>query len=814
MKQKKASEDKKKLHKISVREIVDFILRSGDISTVSLSDKRMVDGTRAHQRFQREQDETYDAEVPIHFSFEREDISFMVTGRIDGVIPSYEGSLIPLVDEIKSVSGDFSYVNGENQMHWAQCKMYAYMYLIREDLKEAQCRLTYVDLDTFEVKHFSEKLSFEELEQYFDHIMDLYITFAKMIDRFEHEMIQGCRDMVFPFDAIRDGQNKLMKGVYRTISTGEILFSRAPTGTGKTIATLFPGLKAIGEGVTEKLFYLTPKTIGKEVAVKTVNLLQDKGLPVKYTVITAKDKICIHSETTCNPDSCPYAKGHYDRVNDAIKAMYTEESGFTRDVITKYAIIHRLCPYELSLDLSLFSQVIICDYNYAFDPGAKLRRFFTEGSGKYTLLVDEAHNLIDRARNMFSAEINKDAVLQLKKKVKELDPRLYSYFEKLNKVMIDMRKEMKAMDSREEVTKEAPGDLELHLRGIIYRLEKIFKLHKQWEHMDELLDFYFVAYDFLKKYEIYSDNYVTYYELNKNDLIIKLFCVDPRPNLREDLIEKQGVVYFSATLLPMNYYKQLLGGDDNSFGMNLPSPFEEDKLNLMIDDSISTKYVDREASIKEIAARIRNFISMKQGNYLIFFPSYKYLQMGIDAFYDLVNPSGVEIHGPIDNGNFGTIEVMVQERNLSEEDKEKFIEAFSHEDPGKSLLAFAVLGGMFSEGIDLVGEKLSGAIIVGVGLPQICFEQNIIKDYFDQLLGQGFDYAYTFPGMNKVIQAAGRVIRTTDDVGSVLLIDRRFATRRYKEIFPAEWFHSRSIHSNIELNEALERFWESWNKYN
>ncbi len=797
--------DPVKLHKISVREVVDFILRSGDITTVSLSDKRMVDGTRAHQRFQREQDETYDAEVPIHYSFERDDITFMITGRIDGVIPSYEGALIPLIDEIKSISGDFSAVSGDNVMHWAQCKMYAYMYLIREGLKEAKCRLTYVDLDTFAVKHFVESLTFQDLETFFNHIMDLYINFAKMIDRFEHEMISGCREMNFPFELIRDGQNKLMKGVYRAIREGEILFSRAPTGTGKTIATLFPGIKAIGEGVTEKLFYLTPKTIGKEVAVKTVELLKSKGLPIKYVVITAKDKICLHTETNCNPEVCPYARGHYDRINEALKVMYEEESGYTRDIITKYAIIHRLCPYELSLDLALFSQVVICDYNYAFDPSAKLRRFFVEGGGKYTLLVDEAHNLIDRARNMFSSEITKEAVLELKKKVKDLDSRLYGYFTKLNKVMIEMRKEMKDNDSREEVTKEAPLELEMHLRGIIYRLEKIFKLHKQWEHMDELLDFYFTAYDFLKKFEIYGDNYVTYYERSKSDLIIKLFCVDPRPNLREEILEKQGVIYFSATLLPMNYYKQLLGGDDKSYGLNLPSPFEEEKLNLMIDDKLSTKYVDREASIKEIARRIQTFISMKQGNYLIFFPSYKYLQMGIEAFNDLIDAS--------DNGNFGRTEVMIQERNLSEEDKEKFIEAFSHEDPDKSLLAFAVLGGMFSEGIDLVGEKLSGAVIVGVGLPQICFEQNIIKDYFEQLLGTGFDYAYTFPGMNKVIQAAGRVIRTTEDVGSVLLIDRRFGTRRYEEIFPAEWFHSKKIHSNIDLSDSLEKFWESWNKY-
>ncbi len=795
----------RKLHKVSVREIVDFVLRSGDITAVSLSDKRMVDGTKAHQKFQREQEETYEAEVSLNYMFDHEDISYMLTGRIDGVINSYEGSLIPLIDEIKSTSGNLEYINDQNEMHWAQVKIYAYMYLVREGLNQAVCRITYIELDSFTIKQFTQKFNLNELENYFDKIIDLYTRFAKMIDKFEGEMITGLKDMQFPFEKVRDGQSKLMKGVYKSIVNAETMFSRAPTGTGKTIATLFPGLKAIGEGVTEKLFYITPKTIGKEIAVKTLNILMDNKLPLKYVVITAKDKICIHTETNCNPDVCPYAKGHYDRINNAISEMYKEENNYTREMITKHAIIHRICPYELSLDLALFSQVIICDYNYVFDPRAKLRRFFVDGGGKYTLLVDEAHNLIDRGRKMFSAEIDKDSVLKLKKLVKKLDQRLYSYFDKLNKVFIDIRKEMKKIDGYEQKTKEAPLELETYIRGIVYRTEKIFKIHKNWEYMDVLLEFYFVAYDFIKKYEIYDDNYVTYYHLIANNLLIKLFCVDPRPNIREELVEKQGVVYFSATLLPMNYYKHLLGGNESSYGMNLSSPFEQKKLNLLIDSSISTKYVDREESISEIASRIQMFVTMKQGNYLVFFSSYKYMQMGIDAFHKLENNE--------DNGNFGKIEIMIQERNLSEEEREDFVKAFSHEDPNKSLVAFAVLGGMFSEGIDLVGEKLSGAVIVGVGLPLICFEQNIIKEFFQEQLGEGFDYAYTFPGMNKVIQAAGRVIRTSVDIGSVLLIDRRFATRRYRQIFPSEWFHSKLIRSNIELSNELEHFWENWNKY-
>ncbi len=372
---------KPKLHRVSIRQIVDFIMRSGDITSVSLSDKRMSDGTKAHQRFQKGQDEEYESEVSINHLFMRDDMQYMVTGRIDGLVRSHEGSGIPMIDEIKSTSGDLSHIDDGNEMHWAQGMMYAYMYLIQCGGESAVVRLTYIELDTFDIKQFKRELDYQDLEAFFDKIIDRYAAFAKMIDLYENAMLSSAKELAFPFDEIRDGQSKLMKGVYRAIVDSRILFSRAPTGIGKTIATLFPGIKAIGEGVTDKLFYLTAKTIGKEVAVNTVDLLRNRGLQVKYVVITAKDKICLHTETNCNPEVCPYAKGHYDRINDALCKMYEEEDRYSREVVTRYAITHKLCPYELSLDLALFSQVIICDYNYAFDPSAKLRRFLSKVMG-------------------------------------------------------------------------------------------------------------------------------------------------------------------------------------------------------------------------------------------------------------------------------------------------------------------------------------------------------------------------------------------------------------------------------------------------
>ena len=784
------------LHKVSVREFVEYVFRSGDITSVNLSHRRMVDGTKAHQRFQKAEAEreAYESEVSIDYELKKEAVVYRISGRIDGVITRQkeEGKSV-IIDEIKSTTRALDDIEYGEAVHWAQVKVYAYLYALQHRFDTLTCRLTYIELETHAVKQFQEEIAFEVLADFFAESLEIYSRYAKMIDAYERRMHQSIKEFTFPFENIRSGQDKLMRGVYRTIREANILFSRAPTGTGKTIATLFPGIKALGEACTDKLFYLTAKNIGKKVAVETLEKMKENKLTLKYVVITAKEKICIHDETNCNPEHCPYARGHYDRINEGIEALYMDTDAYTREVIEAYARTYQLCPYELSLDLASLCQVIICDYNYAFDPSAMLKRFFAEGSGKYTLLIDEAHNLVDRSRSMYSAELTKSKLMEIKGKVKSLDQRLHTYFTKANQVFIDLRKEMKADDQNQRVDIEAPLTIETHLRGIIYRIEKIFKLHKQWEHMDLLLDFYFAAYDFIKKYEMYGPNYRTYYIREGQELRIKLFCVDPRTNLREILLTMKGVVYFSATLLPMPYYRYLLGGDDKSFGLDLLSPFKQEHLKLLVDGQLSTKYADREQSLRALITKIGTFVEQKQGNYLIYFPSYTYMNKAYEAF--------VQVYGE-------QIDCAIQEKNLLETEKEAFIERFSVQTTDKSYVAFAVLGGMFGEGIDLIGEKLLGAVIVGVGLPMICFEQDIIKDYFNQLLGSGFDYAYTYPGMNKVLQAAGRVIRTEEDRGSVLLIDRRFNTGRYKNLYPVEWSHMETIRTENEVKSKLRDFWD------
>ena len=776
--------------KISVRNLIEYILRSGSIESVALSSSRAVDGTRAHQKFQKAQDETYESEVSLEHRCNVGGVDFIVQGRMDGLIATDHDVVI---DEIKSTGLALKNLKGDNELHWAQCKMYAYIYAYQNDVPNLTCRLTYVQLETFTPKHYTQAFTFAELEEFYYDILEKYAQWAWTLKSFRLRSDASIASLQFPFDGYREGQKQLMNGVYKTIVEGQKLFARAPTGIGKTIATLFPSLKALGLGKTEKIFYLTAKTIGKEVASATMNLLEKEGLVAKRVIITAKDKICFLEETKCNKEDCPYANGHFDRVNWAIEELFAEHDLYTRDVIEGAAYKHKVCPYELSLDLALFCEVIICDYNYVFDPSAKLQRFFIEGGGAYTILIDEAHNLVDRGRSMFSAKLEKEEVLSLKRLVKPLDSSLHKYVSSLNQKLIGYRKECESYDHTRFETEDMPYEIEDDLRAIIYRTEKIFKDHQDWPHMDELLDFFFKAYDYVKKTELYSDKYTTTYEKKGSNLIINLYCIDPSDNLRQAIFEMKGVIFFSATLIPMSYYMDLLGGKKENYGMLLPSPFEQDKLGLIIDKSISTKYVHREASIAPIGEHIMTIAKEKPGNYLVFFPSYKYMEDVLDYVTYTLNI----------NDHF---DLLYQERGLSEEAKEAFIDAFSQE-RNRSLVAFSVMGGMFSEGIDLVGERLIGTIIVGVGLPMICYENDLIRQHFDQTNHNGFDYAYIYPGMNKVLQAAGRVIRSTEDKGVVVLIDERFNQRHYQRLYPGEWSHYQVVNNKNGLYNALEDFW-------
>lgn len=775
--------------KISVRNLVEFLLRSGDIDSTGIYSgiQLLQQGTKIHRMLQKEAGDDYKAEVRLSHTIEFEDFSLTVNGIADGIITT-ENDII--IDEIKSISTPLELINEDkNTLHWAQAKCYAWIYIVESNLEVSNVavRLTYYEVDSETVKQLQQTFHRDELRQFFDSLISQYAVWIRLSLSHELERNKSIKELDFPFAEYRKGQRQLAVAVYKAIRDKKLLFAQAPTGIGKTISTLFPAVKAIGESLGEKIFYLTAKTVTRQVAEDTIKIMMEYGLVFKSITLTAKEKICFCESATCEPSQCPYASGHYDRVNEAIMDILINENMLTRDVVEKYARKHQVCPFEYSLDISLWVDCIICDYNYAFDPRAYLRRFF-DNSGDYIFLVDEAHNLVDRARDMYSAELSKKAFMKQRQALKQTLPKAYRQFTKINKLFIEMRKEIE--NKYETVVSEMPTDLYKHIEKFVDAFEAYLSKNRQTPVDDGLMELFFQCKAFMTIYSLYDDHYMTYITREDDEIKIKLFCVDPSSLLRSVYSKGRSAILFSATLQPLPFYKDILGGSDEDWAICLPSPFPQDNLCLMIAGNISTRYRDRQNSYEAIAQYIKKAINSKTGNYLVFFPSFEYMENVYEQYKTL---------WPNDN-------TIMQDSNMSDGEREAFLSCFE-DNPNQSLVAFAVMGGIFSEGIDLTGERLSGAIIVSVGLPQLSPERDLIASYYNQTKRSGFEYAYMFPGMNKVLQAAGRVIRTENDRGFILLLDDRFLHSRYIKLFPMEWNKYIKVSLPEDVENILNKFW-------
>ncbi len=785
------SQGKTKLN-ISIRNLVETMLRCGDINSsfqgTNKAIERALEGTKLHQKLQKAGGENYNSEVSLKYTHITDDFIVILEGRADGII--VENSL-STIDEIKTTSVPLEYIDENfNPLHMAQAKCYAYIYCTDNNLTSIDVQLTYYNVDTDEIKKIRKTYNYIALKQFFYQLLDKYLSWMRIVYNWYAARNSSLKALNFPFENYREGQRELAVSAYRTICEHKKIFVQAPTGIGKTISTIFPAIKAIGEGKTSKIFYLTAKSITRKVAETCIDELIKSGLTFKYITITAKDKICFKETTNCNPDYCQYAKGHFDRIDEAIYAIYKKENALNREVIVSYAKQYMVCPFELSLDLSLWADLIICDYNYVFDPTVYLKRFFQLNTASdYSFLVDEAHNLVDRGRAMFSAELFKAPFLKVKKQYLEKKSPLGKIVGKINSMFLDMKKNMEDGDFliQEEALKKLCGLLRIFVKEAEPEINDIRNL----EFNEALLELYFNAYNFIKISEFYDERYVAYIEKTKGDVKVKMFCLDPSYLLKEALERGQATVFFSATLTPIDYFREILGGDESSYQISLPSPFDVNNLGILIANKISTKYLSRENSYSKIVEYIYAFISGKTGNYLVFFPSYKYMQEVHNRFAEV----------------YPEIETLLQEGSMDEATREAFLSNFKAKQE-KTLIAFAVLGGIFSEGIDLKGDRLIGAVIVGVGLPQLSLERGIIQSYFSEKKGMGFEYSYMYPGMNKVLQAAGRVIRSEEDKGLVLLIDERFSTSYYKRIFPSYWRRYIEF-SNIEsLKKFIDGFWK------
>ena len=778
----------KPIVRISVRNLVEFILRNGDlVSGSGTADKEaMLKGSRLHRKIQKQMGSHYQPEVSLKKDTEYDDLILRVEGRADGIFLQDEQFCI---DEIKGVYKKLELMEEPVLVHRAQALCYAWIYLDAHDLEKIDIQMTYAHLDTEVIKRFRETLTRAELKQWYEELTDSYHKWLAYQIEWRKKRNESMENLEFPF-AYRKGQRKMVSGIYHAISKKEQIFIQAPTGVGKTMSAVFPAVRAIGQGMAETVFYLTARTITRTVAQDAFEILRDRGLLFKVITITAKEKLCFCDKPECDPEKCPYAKGHYDRINDAVYELWTTEQSFDRETLLRHAQKWQVCPFEMSLDLAIWMDGVICDYNYVFDPNVCLKRFFGENvSGNYLFLIDEAHNLVDRGREMYSASICLNDVIETRKFVKPYSQKLWKKLGKVKKQMEELRQ-----NCGEWKVQENAGVLPISLLSVQGELDQFLEESPAQEVVDGILDFYFEVRDFLNISELVDDNYVVYTAFDENGrFYMKLFCVNPAENLQKCLDKGNSTVFFSATLLPLQYYRKMLSTRSENFGMYVESPFEQKKRCLMICRDVSSKYTRRGyEEYRKIAEYIARMSWQKKGNYMVFFPSYRLMEDVYQVYQDEFSVSWVRC--------------ISQHASMTELEREEFLEEFT-EETEETLVGFCVMGGIFSEGIDLIGDRLIGAAVVGTGLPQVNCEREILKGYYDEKGEQGFDYAYRYPGMNKVLQAAGRVIRTKEDTGAILLMDERFLNRDYRNLFPREWNDACTCTlGNVEKH--LQAFWD------
>lgn len=776
--------------RISVRNLVEFVMRGGDIDnrrTSSAEKDAMQAGSRMHRKIQKRQGADYHAEVSMKHRVDQEDYQILVEGRADGIIEAVSGVTI---DEIKCVYMDIRQLEEPLPVHLAQALCYGYMYCCdHENVNTITIQITYCNLETEEIRRLKQDKTREELETWFQGLIHEYLKWAEYLYRHTLRRDESLRELEFPYK-YRAGQKELAVSVYRALARKRNLFIQAPTGIGKTLSVVYPSLKSMGNGNGEKLFYLTAKTITRSVAENCFFLLRERGMLFTTVTITAKEKLCPLEKTECNPDVCPYAKGHFDRVNDAVFDILHEQQGITRKIILDYAEKYQVCPFEFCLDISSWADGIICDYNYVFDPNARLKRYFADGNqGDYLFLIDEAHNLVSRAREMFSACLVKEDILLVKKIIKGRSRKLERELERCNRNLLELKRE-----SAEYWVLPDANLLASNLLGVMGEFDSFLEEEKEFPERELVLQFYFDLRHFLNMYDGLDDHYRIYTELGEDgNFRLYLFCIDPSRCLNACLEKGIAGIFFSATMIPVMYYKKLLSGNPEDFAVYANSPFDREKRLILVAKDVSSRYTRRnKAEFGKVADYIMMLAQSHVGNYMVFFPSYRYMEVVeqiLDERYD------------------GSFRWQMQTKRMTEEEREEFLALFE-EKREQSFVGLCVLGGIFSEGIDLKAERLEGTIIVGTGLPMVCSEQEILMQYFADQGENGYDYAYQYPGMNKVLQAAGRVIRTAQDRGVILLLDDRFLRPEIQDLFPREWTEYGLV-TRETVGGWLKHFWES-----
>ncbi len=791
------SENSRVVHS-SVRELCEFIYRTGNVYSggTDITGNAMLMGAKIHRELQnkyKRENANYQSEYHIKYFEEYEDFEYEISGSIDGILEMGDATVI---DEFKTTSIELERLEWDTvKAYSAQLMCYGFMYCAENATNFITLRLTYYNYDDDDIKTVEKEFTFTELRRWFDELLASHVKWAKLI--YDHKMKRNAslREMKFPFSEYRSGQRALSAKIYRCIRDGKRLFAEAPTGIGKTVSTLFPSLKALGEGEGDKIFYLSAKNSGAIAAEDCLKLFHEKGAVIKYCSLTSKEKICPR-DRNCLPGECEYSKGHYDRVNEAIFDLVSNHYVINRELIDEYAEKYKVCPFEFQLDVSMFCDAVIGDYNYAFDPRARLQRYFSEG-GDYITLVDEAHNLVDRAREMYSASLS---LLFLKKFSKHFKGirKLRGRLTKCVNVLKKFRQNLEISEKTQKKVTVGEYDVE-PFRSFCEAYRKFLTEDGYEEVKKNTLELFFEVSFFVEIFDIesvFQEDYVDYCEIKDEDTLLKLYCADPSNQIKMATGKMRSCIFFSATMTPSEYYIKMLGADtDEDEIMSVPSPFPKENLLLCIFKNVSTRFKDRENSIDDVVEIIHEACNQKVGNYFAFFPSYGYMMNVYDAFCQ----------------SYPDIKTMCQSQGMTKEERDKYLSKFS-KNPKETLIAFALCGGIFSEGVDLTGDRLSGAVIVGTGLPGLSFERDLLKEHFDNTIGEGlgYNYAYTYTGLNRVYQAGGRVIRTKDDKGFVILADDRYSKISHRRTFPTAWKNDiKMLLSPDKVGKTVKEFWEN-----
>ncbi|MBE6681434.1 MAG: ATP-dependent DNA helicase [Ruminococcaceae bacterium] len=791
------SQDSRVIH-TSVRELCEFIYRSGDVYSggTDITGNAMLMGAKIHRELQsryKRENGNYQSEFHIKYFEEFEDFEYEIVGSMDGILENGDATVI---DEFKTTSIELEKLEWDTiKAHSAQLMCYGFMYCAENATNFITLRLTYYNYDDDDVKTIEKEFTFTQLRIWFDELLTAHVKWAKLI--YDHKMKRNAslHDMKFPFNEYRYGQRELSAKIYRCIRSGKRLFAEAPTGIGKTVSTLFPSLKAIGEGEGDKIFYLSAKNSGAIAAEDCLNLFHEKGAVIKYCSLTSKEKICPR-DRNCLPSECEYSKGHYDRVNDAIFDLVSNHCIINRALIDEYAEKYKVCPFEFQLDVSMFCDAVIGDYNYAFDPRAKLQRYFSDG-GDYITLVDEAHNLVDRAREMYSASLSMLFLRRFSKHFKGIR-KLQGRLTKCVNVLKKYKQALEISDKMQKKIVIGENDIE-PFRSFCDAYRKFLTEDGYEDVKKNTLELFFEVSFFVEIFDIetvFQDDYIDFCENTDDDTVLKLYCADPSNQIKLACSKMRSCTFFSATMTPSEYYIKMLGADtDEDEMISVPSPFPKENLLLCVYKNVSTRFKDRNDSVETVIEIIHKACSGKIGNYFVFFPSYSYMKLVYDDFCV----------------SYPDVKTIVQESGMTSEMRDEYLSNFK-QNPTETLVAFALCGGIFSEGVDLTGDRLSGAVIVGTGLPGVCFERDMLKEHFDKTIGEGlgYNYAYTYTGLNRVYQAGGRVIRTKDDKGFVILVDDRYSKISHRRTFPTAWKNDiKMLLSHSALEKTIKDFWKN-----